>query len=109
MAAVKRLDFEDKRGRNIRYLKGVVLFAEYQFGDQVPGESYRRLKNGDMFKNDWVLIHLLETLTGSYMNQNTDDSYDIALGYAWETRTQLERKRSNDDNRDFFFHSINKV
>jgi MYND finger len=109
MTAVGKLDLEDKRGTNIKYLKGVVLVAEYQFGDQVPGETFRRLKNGIMFKNDWVLIHLRETLTGSYMNLDTDSSYDIALGYAWETRTLLEIRRSNNDDRDFFFHFINRV
>jgi tetratricopeptide (TPR) repeat protein len=109
MDEASRFDPDDRTGRNISFLKGAVLYAEYQFGEQVPGECFRRLKNGVTFKNDWLLFTLRDSLTESYVKQNTVASFDTALGYATETRAQLEMRRSNDDDREMFFHNIYRV
>lgn len=109
MDEASRLDPDDRTGRNISYLKGAVLYAEYQFAEQVPGECFRRLKNGVTFKNDWLLFTLRDLLTETYIKQNTVASFDIALGYATETRMQLEMRRSNDDDLEMFFHNIYRV
>ena len=37
----------------------------------MPGEWYRQLKNGVMFKNDWALFTLRTLLIESYIRQNT--------------------------------------
>jgi MYND finger len=103
------LDLSDREGKNINFLKGAVLFAEYQFADLVAGEAYHRLKNGVVFKNDWLLFNLRDMLTESYINQNTVASFDIALGYATETRAYLEMRRIHDDDRKMFYHFIYRV
>jgi MYND finger len=103
------LDLSDREGKSILFLKKIILFAEYQFGDQVPGECHRRLKNGIIFKNDWPLFDLRDMLLTCYMRQNTVASHDVAYGYATETRTQLEMRRSNDDDCEIFSLHIYKV
>jgi hypothetical protein len=102
------LDIDDKTGRNVRYLKSTLLFAEYQFGDQAPGECYRRRKNGVIYK-DWLLFSLRDMLSGFYIHQNTAISFDIALGYATETRRQLEMRRGNDNNCEMFSTSFREL
>jgi hypothetical protein len=101
-----RLDLEDKRGKNISYLKSAVLFAEYQLGDQVRGECFRRLKNGVIFRNDWLLYDIRSMLIDCYMKQNTAASHDFALGYATETQAQLEIRGSTDGDRKTFSHYV---
>jgi hypothetical protein len=96
----------DREGRNIIYLRSLILFTEYQYGDQIPGECFRRRNNGFAFKKDWFLFNLRDALAENYINQNTIASFDIALAYATETRAQLEMRRSNDDDREIFFHFI---
>jgi MYND finger len=84
----KRFDLTDWNQRNINFLKNAILIAEYQFGDRVPEECFRQLKYGVVVENDLPLISLREMLTDYYVNQNTATSFDIALGYALETRAQ---------------------
>jgi hypothetical protein len=91
------------------HLKKIFLFAGYHFGDQVPGECFRRLKSGDRFQNDWPLFTLRDTLTESYINENSVASLDIGWSVATETRTQLEMRRSNDDDRELFYRNIYRV
>ena len=104
----KRLDLNDRNGRNIRYFKDALLVVEYQLGDRIPEECFRRLKSGAIFK-DWPLFRLREILTESYTNQSTAASFDIALGYAVETRVQLEMRRNNAEDRNIFFNCIYNV
>jgi tetratricopeptide (TPR) repeat protein len=107
--ANKVLDLADRGGRTISWLEETILFVENQFRDQVPGECYSRLKNGDTFKNDWGLLTLRNMLTQCYTRQNTAATYEIALGYATETRARLEMRRSDVDDRWMFFRSIHRV
>jgi hypothetical protein len=103
------LDLADGTGRSISVLQGAVLFVEYQLGDQVSGECFRRLKSGIIFENDWPLFALRGMLTQCYISQHTVASYDVALGYATETRARVEMRRSNRDDRNRFFHFIYRV
>jgi hypothetical protein len=103
------LDLEDREGRNISYYRGTLLLAEYQFGDQYPGECYRRRKNGDTFRDDWILFKLRELLVESYIRQSTVAALDSALIYATETRTQLEMRRSNEDDQQICLHFIYRI
>jgi tetratricopeptide (TPR) repeat protein len=107
----KSFDLKDSNAKNITYLKNAILIAEYQFADQVPGECFRKLKNGITFKKDMLLFSLRELLTQYYINQNTATSFDIALEYAHETRARLEMRRSNpeEEDRESFFNNIYKV
>ena len=75
----------------------------------MPGECYRQLKNGVTFKKDWALFTLRDLLTESYIRQNTFATFEIALGYATETRAQLEMRRSNDDYRETFLNFIYRL
>jgi hypothetical protein len=79
----------DRKGRNVTFLKKILLTANYQFEDQVPGDCYRQFKNGDTFKEDWLLFNLRVLLTESCIDQNTVASLDFAFVYATETRAQL--------------------
>ena len=108
LSTEKRLDLNDRNGRNIRYFKDALLVVEYQLGDRIPEECFRRLKSGAIFK-DWPLFRLREILTESYTNQSTAASFDIALGYAVETRVQLEMRRNNAEDRNIFFNCIYNV
>ena len=90
-------------------MEKTLLFAESQFRDLVPGECYRQLKNGVTYKTDWDLFALRDLLTDSYFRQNTAATFEIALGYATETRAQLEMRRSNNDYRETFFSCIYRV
>ena len=107
--ANKDLDLANREGRTIRWLEETILFVENQLRDQVPGEFYRRLKYGDIIKNDWGLFNLRNELTQCYIRQNTAATYEIALGYATETRARLEMRRSDVDHRWMFFRSIHRV
>jgi hypothetical protein len=109
MPALDSLDRNDREGRSIRYLKTALLYAEYQFGYQVPGEWFRRRKDGVVIKNDWPLFALRAKLTRCYINQNTVAFYEIALGFATETRAQLEMRRNNNVDRWKVFLAISAV
>jgi hypothetical protein len=109
MHLARNLYLHDKTGGNIFYFKRAMLLAEYQFADPVPGERFRRRKNGDIFKNDWLLFTIREMLTLSYFEQDTVASYDYALVYATETRTQLVMKPSNPGDGNKFLDYVFKV
>jgi hypothetical protein len=106
---VSRLDFSDREGKNISRLKKFLLFAEYQFGDQVPGECFRRREDGATFKNDWILFFIRSDLIRCYIEQDTVASSQIALDCATENRIQLEMRRSNTEDREMFFDNIYRV
>ena len=72
----------------------------------MPGECYRQLKNGVTFKKDCALFTLRGLLTESYIGQNSVATLEIALGYATETRAQLEMRRNNDDHSEIYFFSF---
>jgi MYND finger len=99
----------DRKGRNVAFLKKILLTADYQFEDRVPGKCYRQFKNGATFMEDWLLFNLRVMLTESCIDQNTVASLDFAFGYATETRAQLEMRRSNPGNRDKFFNLLFEV
>jgi hypothetical protein len=80
----RSFNLKENSGRHVIYLKNAVLIAEYQFGDRVPDDCFRHLKNGIVFKNDWPLLKLRWMLTEYYIIQNTATSFDIATGYAVE-------------------------
>lgn len=102
-------DLSVRDGRNANYIKRILLLAEYQFGEQIPGECYRRLKNGATFRENWIMFTLREILTETYINQNTHAACDIALGYATETLAQLELRRNNADDRKRSFYYLYRV
>jgi MYND finger len=102
-------DLTVRNGSNISFLKNAILITEYQFGERVTNECHRHLKNGEIYKNDLLLFSLRYMYAKYYINQNTTNSFDIALGYAIETREELEMRRRNEDDQDFFFDSIYKV
>jgi tetratricopeptide (TPR) repeat protein len=105
----RNFDQTDRNERNINLLKNAILIAEYQFGDWVQGKCFRQLKNGVVFENDLPLFRIREILTEHYVNEGTATSFDIALGYALETRTQLEMRCTNDEDRDVFLERICQV
>jgi MYND finger len=100
------LDLSNREGKNINFLKTAVLFTEYHFAEPVPGENFHRLKNGAIFKNDWLLFNLRDLLAESYITQNSVAAFEIAMTYAVVTRAQLELRRSNDNDRKMFYHFI---
>jgi hypothetical protein len=109
MDVARGLDPEDDKEKFVKYLKATLLFAEYQFGDRVPNESYRRRKDGVILKEDWDIFTLRDMLTEFYMKEHTANSFDVALGYATETREQLEMRRSNTENPEKFFYLMFRV
>jgi MYND finger len=109
MDKARGLDPEDDKVKFVKYLKATLLFAEYQFGDRVPNESYRRRKDGVILKEDWDIFILRDMLTEFYINEHTATSFDVALGYATETREQLEMRKSNAENPEKFFYLIFRV
>ena len=69
----------------------------------MPGECYRQLKNCVTIKKDWALFTSRDLLTEG---QRSVATLEIALGYATETRTQLEIRRSNHDHSEIHFFSF---
>jgi hypothetical protein len=55
--------FDRKAGEYNSYLNDALLFAEYQFGDKVPGESLRSKKDVFLFQNDSLLSFSLTAIT----------------------------------------------
>lgn len=45
-------------GRNANCIKRILLLAEYQFGEQIPGECYGRLRNGATFRENSIMFTL---------------------------------------------------
>jgi hypothetical protein len=67
---------EVKGAGNIRVLKHVLAYTEFQFGERIPRKSYREHLNGDQLNNFKVEIDcLLPTIfgiTGFYSNEPLD-------------------------------------
>lgn len=65
-----------KAGTDIRVVKHLLSYAEFQFGDTVPGNSCRQRKNGDRISN-WVVE--IEMLYPIYQRLINDYAYDKSL------------------------------
>ena len=83
----------------IKVLESARVFAEYQFGPRIPGESYRLRGNGDRIDN-WRVMTMplclnLMQLTSLYIDQRTSGSSDRALIHAVEARELIEPFRAS--------------
>ena len=65
-----------KKDLEVRVLKHLIAYAEHQFGDRVPGKSYRERGDGDRMDN-WVVE--IEILTSIYNDLVTIYSCDDTL------------------------------
>jgi hypothetical protein len=54
----------EKIGKNVRVLQHVAFYAEFQFGDRVPGKSCRERENGEQIRNWTVEIEMLNLIYG---------------------------------------------
>jgi hypothetical protein len=62
----------DKGAGNIRIIEHILSYAEFQFGDRIPGKPYRERGNGDQISN-WkveieIIIGTIFLLTSIYSN-----------------------------------------
>jgi tetratricopeptide (TPR) repeat protein len=68
----KIIEATDKGAANIRIIEHILSYAEFQFGDRIPGKSYRERGNGDQISN-WkveieIIIGTIFLLTSIYSN-----------------------------------------
>jgi tetratricopeptide (TPR) repeat protein len=56
-----------------RLLEHLILYAEYQFGDRVPGKDYRERENGERVNNYVVEIDMLSRIYGELANIYTSN------------------------------------
>ena len=109
MERASNLQRVEGKGGKIGFYKETIAFAEYQFGDRVPNESFRRRKDGVTYEKDWLLFGLRELLTETYIDLATVTSLDAALAYAKETRALLEMRRGNSKYRVAIYDLLYKV
>lgn len=57
-------------------LKHVLAYTEFQFGDRIPGKSYREHSNGDRLSNFKVeiecILPTISNITNIYSNEPLD-------------------------------------
>jgi tetratricopeptide (TPR) repeat protein len=72
-AITEILGVPDKIGKNVRVLRHVASYAEFQFGDRFPGKSYRGRENGDRISNWMAEIGILHPVYVRLINVYDDD------------------------------------
>lgn len=93
---------EGDKVKAMKIMKRALLVAEHQYGDRVPGETFRMRKDGTTVK-DWTLYNIREIITYLYINNFDATSLDIALAYATDTRAELEMRRNIQTDPDLYF------
>jgi hypothetical protein len=69
---------DSKKGKDIRMLQHLLLFAEYQFGKGVAGNHYREMENGDRISN-WIVEI-------DFLNEIITDLADL---YGWNVSLSI--------------------
>jgi hypothetical protein len=81
-------NIEEIRGatKNVRVLHHLLSYAQFQFGNSIPGKSYRQRQNGERIDNFEVEIDImiliyqnLVTIYGADTSLNLKDSHDILM------------------------------
>jgi hypothetical protein len=68
-----------KKGSNLRLLEHLLLYAEYQFGKEIPGLDYRQRENGEQCPNWNVNVSVLYVIHSKVTNIYTQNDSSSRL------------------------------